>query len=135
MNITFRIIILNVGILSSLIIINLLIKKRLSERISLLWLAGSFLISILSIEPKILDCFSKIVGVDYPPSLLFFIATLVVLFVCFLHSMQISTLNEQIRELTQQLVLRDFEHNNKEVFEIKYKEADASNHTGIVEEN
>lgn len=124
MNIFFRVIILTLAISTSLIIIRLLIKKRISERISLLWIIGYFLIIIVSIDPVLLDKLSEFAGIYYPPSLLFLISTLVLLSICLLHSIQISTLNAQIRELTQYVVIKDLEHKKMDNSDIKYKEAE-----------
>lgn len=124
MNIFLRILILTLAITTSLIIIRLLIKKKISERISLLWIIGYLLIIVVSIDPVLLDELSKFAGIDYPPSLLFLISTLVLLTICLLHSIQISTLNAQIRELTQYVVIKDLEHKKMDNLGIKYKEAE-----------
>lgn len=124
MNIFLRIAILILAISTCLTIIKLLIKRKISERISLLWIIGYFLIIIVSVDPILLDKLSELVGIDYPPSLLFLISTLILLSICLLHSIQISTLNAQIRELTQYVVIKDLEHNKMGDLDIKYKEAE-----------
>lgn len=103
----FRIVILLLGVMFTFTVIRLLINKKINERVSLLWLVGSALILVLSIVPSTLDKISSVIGVDYPPSLLFMLGMLIILFICLMHSVQISILNNQIKELTQQVIIKE----------------------------
>jgi hypothetical protein len=114
MNMILRIGIFATGLTFSFTIIKLLINKKLSERISLLWLFGALCIFIISLSPQIVDKIAKMIGVDYPPTIIFLIGIMVLLLVSFFHSIQISTLNSQIRELTQILVIKDMEASKAE---------------------
>ena len=96
----------------------LLIKRKINERNSLFWLIGAFIILALSAAPEILEVFAGIVGVDYPPTLLFTLSILILLLIVFSQSIQISVLNEQLKELTQHVAIFGQEnnpsHENKE---------------------
>ena len=125
MSLSLRFAILICGISFSIAIIKLLINRKFSERISLIWLISALAVFIISIFPKILDVFAKLLGVDYPPSILFLLAILILLFICFYHSIQISILNNQVRELAQNMAIKEVEHvvddaNSK----FKYKKKD-----------
>ena len=110
MSLNLRIVILICGISFSVAIIRLLINKKFSERITLIWLISAMAVFAISIFPRILDVFASILGVDYPPSILFLLTILILLFICFYHSLQISILNNQIREITQNMVVKDAKH-------------------------
>jgi hypothetical protein len=69
----------------------------------LFWFFGAIIILILSTIPEILAVIANLVGVDYPPALLFLIAILVILAIILYQSIQISILQERLRELTQQI--------------------------------
>lgn len=103
----FRVVILFCGIMFTFTVIRLLIKKKISEKMSLLWLIGSMIVFIISVVPSLLDKISQFIGVDYPPSLLFMAGILIILFICLMHSVQISILNNQIKELTQQIIIQE----------------------------
>lgn len=103
----FRIVILLSGLMFTFTVIRLLINKKMNEKASLLWLVGSALVLILSVIPSILDKISKFIGVDYPPSLLFMLGILIILFICLMHTVQISILNNQIKELAQQVIIKE----------------------------
>lgn len=96
-----RIIIIILGILLVGSIVLLLVKRRINERHSLLWLVGGFITLVLSIAPGTLETLAELVGVDYPPTLLFLFATIAILAIALYQSIQISKLQERLTELTQ----------------------------------
>jgi hypothetical protein len=106
----------------TLSVIYLLIKKKISEKNSLLWLIGSLVVFFFSIRPFTLDKIAAVVGVDYPPTLLFLFSILVVLLILLLHTVQISSLTAQIRELAQIIALNN---------ELKEREKASSNEEPI----
>jgi hypothetical protein len=89
------------------VVFYLLMKRKISERNSLFWLLGSIIIFILSAVPEALEIVARSVGVDYPPTLLFLLSILILLLIVLHQSIQISVLNDQLRELTQRVVLNE----------------------------
>lgn len=110
MNISLRYFILICGISFFCAIMRLLIKKKFNERNSLIWLFSAVVVLIFSLFPRILDTLAGVFGVNYAPSILFLIAILILMFICFYHSIQISILNSQIRELAQRMTIKELEH-------------------------
>ncbi len=110
MNTALKIFILVCGLLFTVTIIRLLIKKRISESNSIIWLIGSFAILVLSLIPEVLQVIADIVGIDYPPSLLFLLSILLLLLIVFSQSVQISLLNDRVREMTQRIALLQVEN-------------------------
>jgi len=82
-------------------VLYLLVKRKISERNSLLWLLCALIILTLSAIPDILGVIAHIIGIDYPPSLLFLLSTLILLYISLNQSIQISKISEQLKELTQ----------------------------------
>lgn len=105
MGITLKLIILFCGLAFVATIIYLLIKRKINERNSLLWLVGALVILVLSALPETVDIVASLAGVEYPPTLLFLFSIMVILFITLFHSIQISALQERIRELTQCLAV------------------------------
>jgi hypothetical protein len=108
MQVTLRVFIFVLGTIFTLTVVRLLIKKSISERNSLLWLLGTAVIFILSIYPKIIDKIAYAIGVEYPPTLLFLLGIIILLFITLFHSIQISILNSQVKELTQYIAINNF---------------------------
>ncbi len=100
-----RLLVLFCGIGFVLMVFVLLVKRKINERNSLLWLVGAFIILVLSIAPNTLQVLAEVFDVDYPPSLLFLFSTLIMLLIVLYQSLQISVLQEHLRELTQQIAV------------------------------
>lgn len=111
MGLALKVIIFLLGVAFVLTVINLLVKRKISERNSFLWLAGSLAILVLSTIPDVLDVMARAAGVDYPPTLLFLLSTLVILFILLYQSIQISVLQQRCKELTQRLAIVNFTGN------------------------
>ena len=97
------------GITFSGAIVRLLLRKKISERNSVAWLLSAAAILIVSANPGWFDRLARLLGVSYPPSLLFLFSTLVLLVIVLYQSMQISVLNEKLRQLAQHVALLDRE--------------------------
>ncbi|WP_248927318.1 DUF2304 domain-containing protein [Paenibacillus hamazuiensis] len=101
--------VLLLGFSFSGIVIYLLTRKKINEKNTLVWLGGTIIILVLSVNPHLLDSLAKIVDVDYPPSLLFLFSVMVLLLLNLYQSIQISSLHDKIKELSQYIALRDAE--------------------------
>lgn len=96
-----------IGILLIAYIYNNVRKHMMSQGESILWMIGACIILILAIFPNIIIFLSKIVGISYPPSLLFFLTSTFLLILLFRNSQQLSVLSEKNKELIQDFALLD----------------------------
>ncbi len=86
-----------------LVIIELIRRNYLKERYSLIWLAASIVLMVFSVWRNLLHLIARILGVYYPPSVLFLLA-LGFLIVLLLHfSSIISSLSDKNRRLAQEI--------------------------------
>ncbi len=97
-----------------LFIIYLILKRKLSEKDSLLWIFGALVIIIISLNPTIFDNIANAIGVDYPPALMFATSILILLFIIFINTMNISKLKKEIIELTQHIAIIEEKSNEIE---------------------
>ncbi|WP_274364172.1 DUF2304 domain-containing protein [Paenibacillus thermotolerans] len=102
-----RIIILMSGLSISWFVLMLLIRKKINEKNTLVWLIGVFAVILLSVNPNFLDTVAAWVGVDYPPSLLFLCAFIVLLIIALYQSVQISQLYDKLKEISQFVALQE----------------------------
>lgn len=84
-------------------IIHSIRKNDFSIKESFFWIVGCIVILVLSIFPKIIDYISKKIGVDYPPSLLFVICILFLIYINFKLNKKIVTNEERIIALAQEI--------------------------------
>lgn len=97
--------------------------QELSIKESFFWMVGSIVMLFLSMFYKMVDKVAVLLGVWYPPSLVFLIAIMFLLFINFRNSKKIYKQNERIVELAQKLSILEFELNKKnEVIDEKCNE-------------
>ena len=93
------------SIIALLFIIELVRQRRLKEEYSLLWLATAVALIILSVSRPLLDVLASMVGIFYPPSALFLVAMVFVLFILLHFSTVLTRLAQENKETAQQLAL------------------------------
>ncbi|WP_034850095.1 DUF2304 domain-containing protein [Clostridium hydrogeniformans] len=80
------------------------IKKRsLDIKFSFIWIAVGVIMAILSLNSSIVDKVAEVFDIKYPPSLLFLIGILFCFILIFNLIVVISSLQEKITRLTQEI--------------------------------
>lgn len=118
MSIVLKLFLFISGLVFTLIALALLFKRRINEFHSIVWLLGFSAILTISANPEWLDHLASLLNIDYPPSLLFLLSNLVLLLLVLYQSVQISKLNEKVKQLAQHISLqgiKDF----KDVIDVK----------------
>jgi hypothetical protein len=87
------------------VILELIRSRRLQERYAILWLFTGAVILVLSVWRSALGQLSDVIGIAYPPTALFVLASLFILVVLLHYSTVISRLSDQNRILAQRLAL------------------------------
>lgn len=88
-----------------IVVFELIRSRRLQERYALLWLLTGVVILVLAAWRDALGRLSSLVGIAYPPSALFVLASFFVLVVLLHYSTVISKLSDENRILAQRLAL------------------------------
>jgi len=88
-----------------LVVLELVRRRRLQERYSLLWLFSAIVLLGLSTFRDLLEETAELVGISYPPSALFFIAFAFVLVLLLHFSVVVSRLADQSKVLAQRVAL------------------------------
>lgn len=97
------------GIVFFIAIILLLLKNKISEKYSIVWLSAGIIILIISSEPRLLDYAANLIGISYPPSLLFLLSILVLLGLNLYFSIELSKIHQKLRVVTQTISLNEME--------------------------
>jgi hypothetical protein len=87
------------------LVLELIRRGRLKERYALLWLFSSIVLLILSLSRSLLSYFSQLIGIFYPPSLLFLTAFIFLLLITLHFSVVISGLSDKNKRLAQEIAL------------------------------
>lgn len=94
-------------------VFNMINKKNFSIKESVFWMAGAIGVLILSIFPKLIDKIALKLNISYPPSLLFLVSIIFLLFINFRNTQKIAKQNDKIIELAQRCSILEFEIDNK----------------------
>ncbi|GAB1353527.1 DUF2304 domain-containing protein [Erysipelotrichia bacterium] len=90
-------------------VLELIRRQKIKEAYALLWLIFGSIFILLSFWKSGLDYFAGIFGIYYPPALLFLILIVAVILILVSYSAVISSQNDKIRALTQEIALMKVE--------------------------
>lgn len=94
-----------VAIVSIIYVISVVRKNKFSIKESFWWMMASFVMLVFAIFPKLFDNLAVFLGISYPPSLLFVICIIFLLFINFRNSKRIAEQQEKITELAQNIAI------------------------------
>ena len=98
-----------VAITASLVLVVFVVeairRSHLNARYAILWLGAGAVLLLFSLYRPLLDWVAKLLGISYPPSLLFGFAFLFLLAIVLHYSLVISSHRDSIRRLTQTVAL------------------------------
>jgi len=102
-----RITILAIGVSAVILIyiLEMVRRRKLRTEYSILWLFGSVVMLVFSLNQKWLDYVSRAVGIYYPPSFLFLVGMLFFLLILIHFSITISKLYQMNKKMTQEIAL------------------------------
>jgi hypothetical protein len=109
------------ALLLLILIFELVRSRRLQERYALLWLATGVVILFFALWRGALSRFADLIGIAYPPSALFVLASFFILVVLLHYSTVISELSERNLALAQRLAL--LEQRLKETIEARPRDS------------
>ena len=92
-----------VGLISY--VMGLIVKKRMSESQSVLWIGIGIVAVILGIFPTLIPWIAEMLGIWYAPSILLLVATIGLLLILFRNTVIVSEHADEIHELTIQIAL------------------------------
>lgn len=94
-----------VAIVSIIYVVSVVRKNKFSIKESFWWMMASFVMLVFAIFPKLFDNLAIFLGISYPPSLLFVICIIFLLFINFRNSKRIAEQQEKITELAQNIAI------------------------------
>jgi hypothetical protein len=102
-----------------LYILEMVRRRKLREEYSILWLAGSVVILVLSLKQGWLISIAHAVGIAYPPSFLFLVGILFILLILIHFSIAISKLHQMNKKMAQEIALLKSALPPGELFRVK----------------
>jgi hypothetical protein len=93
----------------------LLRKQKLELKYCLIWIVALIGIAVLCIFPPLLDKISYLLGIDTPVNTLFLICIAFLACICISLTVVVSSLSDQLRKLTQNIAIYEFEISQQNV--------------------
>ena len=95
------------AVLTLVVVIEMLRRRRLRERHAVWWLIAGTLALIIGVFPPVLVWAAGLVGVAVPLNLVFFVSVAVLFLVCIQHSAELTSLEAKTRTLAETTALQD----------------------------
>jgi hypothetical protein len=102
-----------IALIAFIYIIHEIRKKKFSIKESFWWVVAAFVMLILAIFPYSINHLAKFLNIEYPPSLLFVLCIVFLVFINFKNSKKIAEQQEKIVELAQELAIMKSEKKDK----------------------
>jgi len=99
----YRIILPIIAVLTLIWVVLATIKRKIREKESVIWIILAILLIVISLLPRFLDNVASVLGISYPPSLLFALGFVFVFLICFRLSQEISLSRHREKELAQRI--------------------------------
>lgn len=93
------------AVLTLIIVVEMLRRRRLRERHAIWWLFAGLLALVISVFPTTLDGLASLLGFEIPVNLVFFSSLFVLFLVALQHSSELTTLESHNRRIAEELVL------------------------------
>jgi len=97
------------SLIAFLFVLELVRRRRLREEYSLLWLFTASIMFVIAAWRDLLHGLSEIVGIAYPPNLLFLMAVFFIFLILLYFSTIITRLTQENKEIAQQVALLRYE--------------------------
>ena len=86
-------------------IITLVVKRKLNEEYSFIWLFIAFVFLILALIPELALKLANLFGTILPINTFFFLGIILILFLCLYFSLKISALTNRMKNLAQEVAI------------------------------
>jgi hypothetical protein len=107
MSLPVRVIIFILGLMLSIIIFELVRKKKFREELSLMWFTVGIAIMASSVADLVIDPIARLLKIGYPPALVFVWVIFFLILALLYFSVLISDLKGKIKELSQKIALME----------------------------
>lgn len=115
----FRILLIVVSLLTTYYILKRIRQSKLQIEYAIFWILFSGVLIVFSLFPWLVSLFTRMVGMQLPVNFIFLLFIFVLMVKMFFMTIELSTLENKVKDLTQELALEEKERQDqqKELFE------------------
>lgn len=121
----FRIILIVVSILSTWYILKKIRQSKLQIEYAIFWIIFSGVLVIISLFPWLVSMFTRLLGMQLPVNFVFMVFIFILLVKLFMMTIELSTLENKVKDLTQELALAEKERRDELLIQKEKKESES----------
>ena len=121
----FRIILIVVSILSTWYILKKIRQSKLQIEYAIFWIIFSGVLVIISLFPWLVSLFTRLLGMQLPVNFVFMVFIFILLVKLFMITIELSTLENKVKDLTQELALAEKERRDELLIQKEKKESES----------
>lgn len=103
----FRIILIVVSLLTTFYILKRIRQSKLQIEYAIFWILFAGVLIVLSLFPWLVTLFTRLIGMQLPVNFIFMVFIFVLMVKMFLMTIELSTLENKVKDLTQELALAE----------------------------
>ena len=105
----FRIVLIVVSLLSTYYILKKIRQSKLQIEYAIFWIVFAGVLVIISLFPWLVTLFTRLLGMQLPVNFVFMVFIFILLLKLFMMTIELSTLENKVKDLTQELALEEKE--------------------------
>ena len=121
----FRIILIVVSILSTWYILKKIRQSKLQIEYAIFWIIFSGVLVIISLFPWLVSLFTRLLGMQLPVNFVFMVFIFILLVKLFMMTIELSALENKVKDLTQELALEEKERRDELLIHKEKKESES----------
>lgn len=114
MTIGLRMVLLAIALISCVFVVRKIRKAQMRIEDTLFWIIIAIGTLVLGIFPQIAFWFARALGISAPVNFVFLVFIFILLFKVFILTVQISQLQEKIKNLTQFIAIKQYDNEKEE---------------------
>ena len=105
----FRVLLIVVSLLTTFYILKKIRQSKLQIEYAIFWILFAGVLIVFSLFPWLVSMFTRLIGMQLPVNFIFMFFIFVLLVKMFLMTIELSTLENKVKDLTQELALEEKE--------------------------
>ena len=110
----FRILLIVVSLLTTYYILKRIRQSKLQIEYAIFWILFSGVLIVFSLFPWLVSLFTRIIGMQLPVNFIFLLFIFVLMVKMFFMTIELSTLENKVKDLTKELALEEKERRDEQ---------------------
>ena len=107
MTLVFRVILIVVSLFTTYYILKRIRQSKLQIEYAIFWILFSGVLIVFSLFPLLVSMFTRMIGMQLPVNFIFLLFIFVLMVKLFFMTIELSTLENKVKDLTQELALEE----------------------------